>query len=279
MKDISQYIPLDKSWMIRMGFLDMLNGYRDILDCLDAQDSTGDDLGALRGVVEGWATDNDIDVGESGTLYRFVRFALWKQNSDRKIIQRGTLRNRKICDNREIVNWKLKELLTLDNGTSQWASASVLMGNKERIENPPYKLGVTYGAKEHWKWERKSGRCWRPKYDETIEKQAMAYIDYLKTGKMVFNVNQPEDYCFARAFDLITMQEGEKRWPHMIHHESSRFKETERALELAKKGIVDSKDHRVVQAIVMKYDGKIKVIHKDAVNKSWPLFWEFMKGE
>ena len=270
-----KHIPLDKSWMIRMGVLDMLNGHRDIIDCLNTQEGLGDDMMALKKVAEEWNTNNDVDVGESGTLYRFVRFALWKQNSNRKIIKRGTLKNRNLCDDKEIVNWPLEELLKLDNGTSQWASASVLMGNKERMENPPYKLEVTYRAKEHWVFGRKSGSGWKVKYDDTIEKQAKAYIEYLKTGKIIFNACQPEDYCFARAFDLITAEEGEKRWPSLKGHETNRIDEMERALSM---DVVDSKDHRVVQALVMKYKGNIEVIHRDAVNKTWPEFWEFIRS-
>ena len=279
MNKIHKYIPLDKSWIIRMGILDVLNGYNDIGKFLDTQEDLGEDLMALKRVSEKWDTQESLDVGESATLYRFVRYALWKKGEERGIIKKGTLRNRKINDNATIIKWPLQKLLELDNGTSQWASAAVLMGNKERIENAPFKLQVTYDAKEHWKWQRKRKEVWHPKYDETIEKQAMAYIGLLRTGKLIFHPLQPEDYCFARAFNLVTAEEGEKRWPSLKGHETNRIDEMEKAIKLAEEGVVESKDHRIVQALVMKHRNKLRVLHKDAVNKSWPKFWGLIENE
>jgi 5-enolpyruvylshikimate-3-phosphate synthase len=42
---------------------------------------------------------------------------------------------------------------------------------------------------------------------------------------------------------------------------------------------IDSKDHRVVQAIAMKAladKHEIKVKHKEVVAKTWQQFWDFM---
>ena len=52
--DLKDYIPLDKSWIIRMGVLDIIQGYDDITSFLDSQDNLGGDLKALRRVVESW---------------------------------------------------------------------------------------------------------------------------------------------------------------------------------------------------------------------------------
>ena len=41
-----QLIPLDKSWMMRMGALDMLGGYDDILQVLEREEIFSDDLAA-----------------------------------------------------------------------------------------------------------------------------------------------------------------------------------------------------------------------------------------
>ena len=274
--DILRYIPLDKSWMIRMGILDILNGYNDIVDRLNSHSDLGGDMNALKAVAEQWNGNAPLNVGESATLYRMVRFALWKMGSQREIIREGTLKNRNICDNPDIVNWSLQDLLKLDNGTSQWASAAVLMGNKEKTNTIPYKLNTTYQALEHWNEQRKRKLCWAEKHDDTILNQAIAYLDYRKEEKIDFIPSQAEDYCFARAFGLITKEEGEKRWSSLKGHETNRIDEMERAIKIAKKGIIDSKDHRVVQALVMKYNGKIQVVNKSVVNKSWPKFWEFM---
>lgn len=176
-----------------------------------------------------------------------------------------------MCNDPNIVNYSLEELLKLDNGTSQWASAAILLGNKERIEDPPFKLQLTYDAVEHWENKRLNDECWEPKYDETILRQAKAYL-----GLERFIAQQAEDYCFARAFGLISPEEGEKRWPSLKSHESNRIEEMEKALQQT--GIT-SKDHRVVQAITMLKGDKVKIKYPNSVNKSWPQFWEFLEDK
>lgn len=280
MNELSKYIPLDKSWIIRMGVLDLINDYKDITNFLEKQQKLCDDLIALKRVAINWPAKKPLEVGESGTLYRFLKFALWKKGEQREFVLSGSLKNRKICDNPDIINWSLEQLLTLDNKTSQWASASVLIGNKEKIENPPYKLKLTYEAVEHWNNKRNSGLCWSAGYDKTIERQALAYLNLLKTGKIAFTPQHSEDYCFARAFGLITPEEAEKRWPSLQGHESNRIKHMEDTLKTAdKKEIIDSIDHRAIQAIVMRQKSRHEAVYirnRNAVNKSWSQFWEFI---
>lgn len=268
------YIPLDKSWMMRIGVLDLINGHVDCINFLKEQNYLSDDLKSLYRASIQWNSDKLIDVGESGTLYRFFKFVSWKLNADKKFILKGTLKDRKICDDQKIINWTLKKLLILDNKTSQWASASVLMGNQEKIENPPYKLQVTYDAVQHWNNAKQNNEGWEPRYDETILRQASAYLKWTENGKIDFIPQQAEDYCFARAFELISAEEGEKRWPSLRSHESDRIEEMERAL---KEKEITSKDHRVIQAIAMLKRGNIHIIHPESVNKSWPQFWKFLK--
>ena len=158
----------------------------------------------------------------------------------------------------------------MDNRTSQWASVAVLLGNEESIENPPYKLDLTYEAVSHWKEQREKGKCWEPRYDETILRQAETFLRLLNKEKPPFEPRQPEDYRFAYAFGLITKEEGEARWPSLRGHESNRLEEQD---------AIYSKDHRVIQAYAMrqKVNGKeIKVKYPESVNKSWPQFWKFL---
>jgi hypothetical protein len=281
-QDILKYLPLDKSWIIRMGFLDLINSYTDIIGFLDSQIDLGDDLLALKRLANSWHSGTAINVGESGTIFRFLQFYLWKNKLDREIIKQGTLKEREIYNISEIVDWPLKKLLTLDDGTSQWASASVLAGNPERIENPPFKLKLTFDAVEHWNQQRKLGKCWLPKYDETIKAQAKAFLGFLKTGKMNFQAKQPEDYCFARIFEVITSAEGECSFPSLKSHESNRIQEAEKAIQQSDDNqIVSSNDHRIVQAIVMRQIAQkkaIKIGNPDCVSKSWPLFWKFIQS-
>lgn len=276
------YIPLDKSWLIRIGVLDLLNGYDDTIQFLNSQQDLGDDLKALRNASLSWQAGEPIDIGESATLYRFLKFASWKLDLNKKFILQGTLKNRAICDNPQIVNYSLDELLKLDNGTSQWASAAVLLSRKEEIKNPPFKLKLTYEAVKHWQFQRKKKQRWLPRYDETILRQAEMFLKLLKKEKVEFIPQQAEDYCFARAFGFIDQQEGERRWPNLTGHESNRLEEMEAALSQAEREKkITSKDHRVVQAIAMlqKIKNKdLQVEFPEVVNKTWPQFWRFLNN-
>lgn len=303
------YVGLDKSWTIRMGVLDAINGYPDIVTKLNDFHNRGalnEDLRSLYSASLAWLTgdkDDKIYVGESGTLFRFLRFASWKLKEDRQFVMDGTLVRRDICSNPEIINWPQTELLKLDNGTSQWASAAVLMGDRQRLHDAPPKLQLTYEAVEHWNECRQANRTWQLRYDTTLLRQAAAFIKLIRTGSMEFEPEQAEDYCFARAFNLITAEEGERRWPQLAKHETDRLVEMEIALERAsKEKVVQSDDHRVMQAVTMREKGLgwhidsggsanggwglipgassisdvAKVVNPKAVRKSWPEFWRFM---
>ena len=278
---LKDFIPLDKSWIIRMGVLDILNDYNDIEKFFDKQNNLGEDLLALKNISKGWRTNKSVNVGESGTLLRIFKFVSWKLNLNKNFIIKGTLKDRKINDDSNIVGLPQKELLKLDNGTSQWATASVLLGDKERIKNPPYKLKLTYEAVSHWKKQRKNNKSWTPRFDQTILNQAKAYLQLLKGKKAKFYPEQAEDFCFAYTFGFITAEKGEKLWPSLRNHESDRISEMKKVLEQAKEGKeIISKDHRVIQAIVMwgKVNKKeINIRYPLSVNKSWPQFWNFIK--
>lgn len=272
-----KYIPLDKSWMIRMCLLDLVNGYSErAIKILDEQNDLGEDLIALKSVLRKWDIQEEIDVGESGTLFRFLQYISWKKGLNKKFIKHKTLKDRDICSDPEIVKLSQEELLKIDNKTSQWASASVICGDKERLDNPPFKLKLTYEALGEWLPDK----AWRPRADETIGNQAKSFINLLKKQKMVFEPKQAEDYCFARAFDIVTKEEGQRMWPSLLGHESNRIDEMEKVLDSYQKDeYVDSRDHRVVQAVGMLglYENKeVKILYKECVSKSWPKFWDFV---
>lgn len=278
---LGRYIPLDKSWTIRMGVLDLLDGNSDnVIFILEEQKRLSDDLIALKRVCRSWNSKDVIDVGESGTLYRFLQFASWKFGLGKKFIIHGTLEERDICDNPKIIGYSLKKLLQLDNGTSQWASAAVLCGKKGEVANPPYKLARTYKAVKYWNIFKAHGTSWQPIHDATILSQVTNFIFLLNGKESIFKPRQSEDYCFARAFDFVIAKQGEKLWPSLKGHESNRIKEMEKTLDEYRKGKeITSRDHRVLQAIFMKAKverKKISCKHPDSVNKSWPQFWDFL---
>lgn len=272
-------IPLDKSWTIRMGMLDLVHHTHYTLPILQ-QHSLGNDLFALQQALHEWPTQDIIHVGESGTLYRFLQYLSWKEGADKEFIKEGTLLARAITYNPKIITYPIAQLLHLDHGTSQWASAALLSGHQERIMRPPYHLAMTYEALDHWNTHQKNGKPWETRFDQTILKQAKTFMN-LQQGKLEFIPEQPEDYCFARAFGFITLQEGLQRWPSLQGHESNRIEEMERALEDNAKGReITTQDHRIIQAIAMKNaidERTISFTHPEAVRKSWPQFWNFLE--
>jgi len=279
-----KYIPLDKYWTLRMGVLDILNGYKDINNFLSQQTSLAGDILALKNVAEVWETDKPVDVSECGTLYRMLQFASWKKGLNKIFITHATLTDRitrgAISQDPNIVNLSLQELLKLDKGTSQWATAAILCGNTEKLENPEYHIALTYEAREHWHNQRRKREVWEPRYDETIDRQAETFLKLLNGEKPEYIPVQPDEYLFARTFSYMSRAEGEKRWPRLAGHESSRFEEMDKVIAQVEMGeTIASKDHRVIQAITMwgiVNKKQVKIAHKDAVNKSWPQFWDFL---
>lgn len=275
------YIPLDKSWLVRVGVLDILNSYNDIATFLDTQTNLNEDLLALKQASVVWNTNKPIHVGESATLYRFLQFASWKFNLDKTFIKEGTLNERGVTNDPSIINLSLVELLKLDNGTTQWASASVIADiNTPRNNNYPYKLLETFDAVEHWKRRRQAGLSWEPKRDVTIERQVKKFLELLEGQNTVFVPLCSDDYCFARVFDFIDSKDGAKMWPSLVGHETNRILEMEQAINEANDvQVVSSKDHRVIQALAMwglLHKKQLHFKYPNAVNKSWPLFWEFL---
>jgi hypothetical protein len=277
----NSYIPLDKSWLIRMGVLDLTHDRDDTAHFLGNQPTLSEDLTALEQAIEDWPSEEPVHVGESATLYRFLSFVSWKFDLEKEFIPTGTLLGRDITRDPKITGLSQTALLKLDGQTSQWASAAVLTGDPERLENPPYKLGLSYQAVSHWQEQRDQGRAWIPRQDATIARQAETYKGLLQDEEVSFVPTQAEDYCFAVALGYITPAEGAERWPSLRKHESDRLAEMSAVMERAEAGqSIDSRDHRVVQAIAMwgrLMNQQVTIVNPDAVNKSWPKFWDFIE--
>lgn len=275
-------IPLDKSWQMRLGVLDIIAGrQQDTFDFLETQENLGDDLTALKDVTQMWGKCNKLPVRESGTLLRFLQFTAWRHNLDLSFKTTGTLQQRPITTNPSITTRRQKELLKLDKGTSQWASAAVLNGDEERLKNPPYKLEQTYEAWEHWHQMRDTGALWVPRKDATIEKQSVTFLELIAGKQATFEAEQAEDFCFAYVFGYITVEEARKQWPNLEGHESNRLEEMPTMISNAERHeVVTSQDHRVIQALGMwgcVNEVEVDFAHPNATCKSWPRFAEFLK--
>ena len=299
-----RFIPLDKSWINRMALLDFINGSSHTIRFLtEHYDELGDDLKAAHmAYVELNQGKKEIHTGESGTLYRFLKFFSYKQGLGLELVPEGTLvdRVKGFCNDPDMVNWSLEELLNTKDRTTQWASAAILCGETRRIETDEPKIRASYDAVDHWYSRRKQGKYWKEQHDLTILAQAMGYLSLLKEEGTKYISRHAEDYCFARAFGFITKEEGETRYPSLRGHESDRIVEMEKQISnLKNRRIIDSDDHRVVQAISMYYIVNNKAKIKDAisrgmtgeevvrriqgkfsnpycVSKSWPQFWKFL---
>lgn len=274
--DIKRFIPFDKSHFIRMSVLDLF--YNNSSKCLDFKDKDlSDDLIALKNAVEDWMHDEDeIRVGESGTLFRFFQFLIWKYNLDKGIKCSGTLINRPITRDKKIFKLSQKELLKLDNGTSQWASAKALFGDETRIKNPPFKLDLTYKCIDEWIPD------WKPIMDETIYNQALHFYKLMKGEDSNFVPKQSEDFCFGYMFGKITRLEALERWPSLQGHESNRLEEMDLNIDIYNSAEpLPTKDHRVIHAIAMwakLHNQPIEFEHPEAAFKSWPFFWSFLEN-
>ncbi|MES2059582.1 MAG: hypothetical protein V4438_00970 [Patescibacteria group bacterium] len=281
---LSEFLPLDKSWINRMGILDLRFRKATTVGFLKKQTDLPDDLKALLAASIAWRRgDLNIPVGESGTLLTFLSFLSWMPGGrEAHFIRNRTLIERDLDGDPSIVNEPIEKLMQRRSKTSQWASAAVLCRNDEKVmENPPYRLGMTYEALEHWKKCYQEGVAWKPRADQTTLKQAECFLDILAGKKPSFEVLHSEDYCFGRVFRFITPDEGRQRFPSILNHESNRIQEVERALyQMRNYTPVTSDDHRVVEAVYMyaTYRGHVITIQNPGcVSKGWPKFWEFMK--
>jgi hypothetical protein len=283
MEEFMKFIPRCKSWAERMAILDATRGYaRNSAKIFkEHEHELSDDLISVKNCVDVWDTDKPLNVGEAGTWYRLVWFYHTKNNIKREIIREGTLKTREVCTNPEIVDgkkWPPERLLTLDNGTTQLATAAYLMGDERKVQDTQYytpkyeKLHMTYESVPYWEEKNKNNEPWEMRKDKTIERQIRAYLQYLKTGKMEFVPRHSEDYCFAKIFNAMD-SEQEKSFTSVKTHESDRTKIGEAIEEAEKYHKTSSKDHRIITNLVLDYLAKgidLHIEHPEHISKAWP---------
>jgi hypothetical protein len=291
---MSRCIPRDNGWPIRLGFLDVTRGYgsNDVVTYFKKQTDLSGDEKAAMAVFSAWSGKEPLDVGESGTMYKLARFYLWKMGIDREIITHGTLIKRvaEMEATQKIIHWSLKKLLTLEKGTSQWATAAILLNKRDILPEISFYLQKTYDAINHWTECRQAGKVWEGRTDPTITVQCQQYFNLLENGKIEIKPTRLGDcdlYCFFKAFGLITTAHGKRIWPQLQKHESNRIEGMESTLsQLHSEQTIYSNDHRVVQAEAMLLQFieprlsieciRARFSNPDCVTKKWPLFWEFM---
>lgn len=269
-----------------MATMDYLYGdAQNALSVIDAIPNAADDVRVVRGVIADLLDEKTVvSVGESGTVYRIFQYLGWKHEWPVEFVKEGTLINRPMPEKDEVMQCaSQRELLQLPGDTSQWATAAVLDGSKERMtEGVPFKLQITYDTWDEWHALYKEGESWSPRQDRTIAGQAQYFLRKLAQLPVnEFVVEQAEDFPFAHAFGLMSAQEGFERFPALVGHESNRIADTPEMIALMRRGeTVVSKDHRVVQVVAMLAitEGlQAAFVYPGAVAKSWPNFWEFLR--
>ncbi|MBS3142951.1 hypothetical protein J4464_06200 [Candidatus Woesearchaeota archaeon] len=283
-QDLESYIPWDKSDAIRKAVLDIAMGNPP--NPFFQTPNLGDDLQATYRCALAWPNNEPLHVGESATLLRNLRYLTYLEERPREFVLSGSLRTRKVSDNPAMIHESLDDLMLRDGGTQQWAAAALLLEYPKRIhEHIPDEIKV-YASKEafeHWILQIARGALWTPKKDATIAAQARAFYVARHGDAVRFTPTHSEDYCFARAFDLITAEEGQSRWGNKLaNHETDRIPEMERSLLLLEnEGIVDTTDHRIIQAMCMRAVWQrqtYEVVHPKNVGKTWPQFWDFLEA-
>src|SRR3989338_1132487 len=268
------YIPLDISWTTKMGVLDLVYGgmKEGILEVLENQKELPKELGQLYDVVRKW--NNDEVPVESELIYKCLKMASLKRQIKKKIVKAGELVNIDM-DEREVGKMSLDKLAQLDPKNGTWAIAYILAHQLENGSVNSYPTIRAYEAVKHWT-NKKDGKAWTwtSHYDHTIMRQADAFASIAKCGRINFTVKLPEDYPFARAFELTTPEETQKRLSMYVN-------ETESALAEFDEGKpISSNNDRVVQALAMKskfYEQPVKINNPDCAKESWPQFWRFLK--
>ena len=291
------YIPLDKSYIIRMVVLDMThNKAADSIAFIKKHglDVCGEDIYSAYETACAWNTGGPIPVGKAGTLLRLSRFASWYHKTPKVFIMDPELENRHPCNDPSIVDWPIERLKNVPGDpTGQWVSAALLIRGPEPVRNPDPKQRLTNESREHWYSRRvkgSKGLMWEPRYDPTILRQAVAFLELLYTGQTEWTGTHSEDFGPAKAFERISGKqyitvEQETVWkPKLEKQESDRPLVIRQVLDAvdSHQPIV-SNDHRMVYSAIMygmlNYPGitleELQIANPRAMNKSWPESLKF----
>lgn len=282
------YLPIDKTYVRVLLALDYKHGFSDSRQILAQHTDIGalpDDTRTFLQALEDYALDRPVRVGEGGANYRTMLYLSQLDGITPDFVKEGSLKERSIYEGDDLTTRSNEDLLELDAGTTQYLIARLIWD--DLIMVPPhliareYKLQVAQAAQHHWYNQREQEKAWAPPVDATIQRQAELYLRATTLGfkDATFYMEQAEDYCFARAFGYVEPEEAEELWPKLRYHESYRIATMEEAIDQATSGrIITANDHRVVQAIAMRFGlGEARFAQPACVTKSWPRFWEFIQ--
>lgn len=291
-----ELLPLSKSRAIRLLLLGLRdNDDRIIKSLLKLSEKTQlpDDARRMLGACRFWSHQDNIHVGESATVLRFLWWFNQVQKTNKNFVKEKTLFGRKITLDPEMLRWTIFELLDktrVPEGTSQLASAASICTPWQYpriVTNCPHQLQITYRVLDEWNVYLGTGKLPEAGIDPTIRLQAEAFIRVQCGREWQFEMAQQEDFPFAYTMlgDWAITEAKRRGWWSLTEHESNRFLEVPQAKhEWMHTHTISSKDHRVIQAVAMfallkgckptKIIGQTK--HPEAVAKSWPMFYQFL---
>jgi hypothetical protein len=275
-----EFLPLSKSWAIRMIFLDMLYGKKTGHKVINyfrkqSKNDLSNDINAAMRCAENYLSGKNVyNVGNAGTVCRFIIYVMFGKKRKLRMGEqlRERFKKRKELENlpKDLTGLPLTKLMGLR--TSQYASAAILMGMQPILGLHP-KCDLTIEARQAY--FANDGK-WIPRYDEVIIGQLRHFLYGEKIKDPI-----AEDYCHLRAFNLMDHAEGKKRWPELAEHESNRLAVMEKICKKGFDGLVNThNDHGVFMAVVLRQISlglKVRVTHKRCVRKSYPVFLNWIK--
>jgi len=271
------YIPWNKGEAIRGIILGMRDKNPLAMDYIAKQIKRSEDEEAALKCSHGYFLDeSQLYVGKSATLLRCARYLIWDKGQEIEFVMDNQLRKRQVCDNPEIIHWSLGRLRDINGEvTTQWITAALLTGRDNTLKEIPDKVQMTLDVIAAWEANE-----WRPRHDETLFGQAVAYLELLHKGKTTWQPQHTEDYCVGKGLGRVTLEQ-EAEWKECLdNQESIRTQEASEVLAAADAGQpIYSKDHRPLQEVAFYQKLKnpditwdeLNIIHPEAISKSWPL--------
>lgn len=284
-QEYEELIGLDKTFVRVCRSLDRLHGFSDSYEILAPYEhELPQDTSDFCRAIEDYDANRPVRVGEGGANLRTLLYLSYLEDTDAEFVKEGSLATRAIYDSSDMVTMPNSQLVLLDKETTQYLSARLTWDEEVVVPSTAikgdFKLLTVADAIEHWYQRRQQGLPWVPRRDISLARQAASFLKTLQTGELDadYYPEQAEDFCFANAYGHITLEQGRARWQKLKGHESNRFESMETAIEQAISGqIIDVNDHRVVQAIAMRFGlGRVRFKYPDCVAKSWPRFWDFV---
>lgn len=187
----------------------------------------GEDMEAAFRVSRQLKTGEPLEPGDSRTLLIMSRMLLYTKRIDRKIILTPMQERRNVEDDPAIADLPLMEMLKLSGGTTQWASAAILLQERhpdeiQKIlqalpEEQRTMIRLTIDIKRRWLCYRALGRPFvitEQEKEQTLLRQASHYVTRLVTGaNLPFKPLHSEDAIYAVMSGNMTLEEAAELFP------------------------------------------------------------------